>query len=98
VREFAQNGGCVFGRWPVRLLVFRSWKDSCPLKDVLPAIKTRMKNADDVIVVSPVYVDDVSGIMKNWIDRPAHVCRRPNLLAEAPFLCLQSGAPVQAMP
>jgi multimeric flavodoxin WrbA len=49
----------------------------CPLKDDLPDIRTRMDAADGVIVASPIYVDDVNGIAKNWMDRLAYICHRP---------------------
>jgi hypothetical protein len=36
-----------------------------------------MQEADGLVVASPVYVDDVSGLVKTWIDRLAFVCHRP---------------------
>ncbi|MBN2005607.1 MAG: flavodoxin family protein [Anaerolineae bacterium] len=56
---------------------FDRGEDKCPLKDDVPGIRARMDAADAVILASPVYVDDVSGVVKNWLDRLAYVCHRP---------------------
>ncbi len=64
---------------------FDQGEERCPLKDDLLAIKTKMKEVDGIIIASPVYVNDVSGIVRNWLDRLAHVCPGRNLLACAPI-------------
>lgn len=51
-----------------------------------------MKAADAIILASPVYVDDVSGITKNWIDRLAHVCHRPEFYGKYAYLLSTTGA------
>ena len=51
----------------------------CPLKDSLASIAQKMLEADGFIVASPVYVNDVSGLIKAWIDRLAYHCHRPGL-------------------
>ncbi|MBN1888908.1 MAG: flavodoxin family protein [Thermoflexales bacterium] len=56
---------------------FDRGEDLCPLKDELPAIRAKMDAADGLILASPVYMDDVNGVAKNWIDRLAHVSHRP---------------------
>ena len=56
---------------------FDQGEELCPLRDDLLAIKTRMEEADGFIIASPVYVHDVNGVVKNWIDRLAFVCHRP---------------------
>ena len=43
----------------------------CPERDDLPAIKAKMDAADGLLLASPVYVDDVSGLVKTWMDRLA---------------------------
>lgn len=58
----------------------------CPLKDGLLTIKSKMKQADGIVVATPVYVNDVSGITKNWIDRLAHVCHRPEFAGKCAYL------------
>jgi multimeric flavodoxin WrbA len=49
----------------------------CPIKDDMTKIKEEMLSADGVILASPGYVFTVSALMKNFIDRLAHVCHRP---------------------
>lgn len=49
----------------------------CPLKDDREMIEEKMKEADGLILVSPVYVMTVSALMKNFIDRLAYLCHRP---------------------
>jgi multimeric flavodoxin WrbA len=56
---------------------FDRGEDKCPLQDDIPAIKAQMDAADGIILASPVYVDDVNGIAKTWMDRLAYLCHRP---------------------
>ncbi len=64
---------------------FNRGEDKCPHRDDLLAIKAKMKAADGLLIASPVYVDDVSGITKTWIDRLAHVCHRPEFAGKCAF-------------
>jgi hypothetical protein len=50
-----------------------------------------MDAADGVIVASPVYVEDVSGAMKNWIDRMAYHCYRPAFAGKLACVVTTSG-------
>ncbi|MBN1815297.1 MAG: flavodoxin family protein [Anaerolineae bacterium] len=56
---------------------FDRGQDACPLKDDIPLIRAKMDAADGLLLASPVYVDDVSGLLKNWMDRLAYLCHRP---------------------
>jgi multimeric flavodoxin WrbA len=56
---------------------FDRGEDACQLKDDIPLIRARMDAADSLLLASPVYVDDVSGMVKNWMDRLAYLCHRP---------------------
>lgn len=49
----------------------------CPLKDDRQAIEAKMKEADGLVLASPVYVMNVTALMKNFIDRMAYLCHRP---------------------
>jgi multimeric flavodoxin WrbA len=71
---------------------FDKGEEKCPLKDDLLAIKAKILEADGMIVASPVYVDDVSGTMKNWIDRLAHVCHRPEFAGKSVYLVATTGS------
>jgi len=70
---------------------FDKGEEKCPLKDDLFEIKGKIQAADGVIFASPVYVNDVSGIMKNWIDRMAHVCHRPEFMGKYAYLLATTG-------
>lgn len=63
----------------------------CPLKDDLLAIKSSLDNADGIILASPVYVEDVNGVMKNWIDRMAFNCHRPAFSGKSAIILTTSG-------
>ena len=65
---------------------FDRGEDKCPLKDDVLAIRAKIDAADGIILASPVYVDDVSGILKNWIDRMAYVCHRPAFAGKCAYL------------
>ena len=72
-------------------LCFDKGEALCPLKDDLLPIKAKLQAADVVIAASPVYVDDVSGTMKNWIDRMAHLCHRPGFAGKSVYLIATTG-------
>ncbi len=65
---------------------FDRGEEKCPLKDDVPAIRAKIDAADGIILASPVYVDDVNGILKNWIDRMAYICHRPALAGKCAYL------------
>jgi len=71
---------------------FDRGEEFCPIKDEFKSIKTAMKSADCIILAGPVYVDDVNGIMKNWIDRLAHVCHRPEFAGKSAYLLVTVGS------
>jgi multimeric flavodoxin WrbA len=52
-------------------------EDKCPLKDDRAAIEQKLLATDVVILSSPLYVLDVSWLMKNFIDRLAYTNHRP---------------------
>jgi multimeric flavodoxin WrbA len=59
------------------LQCIQNGRNRCPHKDDLDSIINRMQSADGIMLSSPVYVLDVTGIMKNFIDRLAFSCHRP---------------------
>jgi multimeric flavodoxin WrbA len=71
---------------------FDRGEDKCPLKDDLLVVKAKMQESDGVIVASPIYVDDVSGLVKTWIDRLAHVCHRPEFGGKSAYLVVTVGS------
>lgn len=67
-------------------------EEKCPLKDDFLTTKAALQAADGVIIACPVYVDDINGITKNWIDRMAHVCHRPEFAGKAVYLVTTVGS------
>lgn len=70
---------------------FDQGEERCPLHDDFQPVKAKMVEADGIVVASPVYVNDVSGTMKNWIDRLAHVCHRPQFAGKCSYLITTIG-------
>lgn len=70
---------------------FDKGEEKCPLKDDLLSIRTKMDAADGLIVATPVYVNDVSGTVKNWLDRLAFVCHRPRFAGKSAYLLATVG-------
>jgi len=52
-------------------------EDFCPLIDHRDVIFEKMKTADGVIFATPNYALQVTGILKNFLDRFAYICHRP---------------------
>ena len=52
-------------------------EDKCPIKDDRDMIIKEILGVDGIIFASPVYVLQVSSIMKNFIDRFAYYAHRP---------------------
>lgn len=73
-------------------ICFNQSESNCPNKDDLQKLKNKMDEADIIIAGSPVYVEDVSGQMKTWIDRMAFCSHRPFLLGKPVFVFSCSGA------
>jgi multimeric flavodoxin WrbA len=72
-------------------LCFDRGEDMCPLKDDLPAIKLKIKEAEAVIFASPVYVGDVNSNMKVLIDRLAYISHRPEFYDKLGLIIATTG-------
>jgi len=70
---------------------FDKGEEECPLKDELLIIWEKIYQADGILAASPVYVEDVNGIMKNWIDRMAFNCHRPAFAGKTVYIVTTSG-------
>jgi len=70
---------------------FDKGENVCPLKDDLQSVRDKLMEADGLILASPVYVEDVNGIMKNWIDRMAFYCHRPAFAGKTAVVVTTSG-------
>lgn len=72
-------------------ICFDKGEESCPLKDDLLSIRNKINKVDGIVLASPVYVEDVNGIMKNWIDRMAFNCHRPSFYNKTALIISTSG-------
>lgn len=85
------------GEWDISAchgcrVCFDRGEQFCPLRDAFLPLKEKIKAADGLVLASPVYVDDVSGLVKNWIDRLAHVCHRPEFGGKVAILVATVGS------
>lgn len=66
-------------------------EDKCPLKDDLASVEKKLLEADGIILSSPVYVLNVSWLMKNFIDRFAYTNHRPRFFAQKMLTVVNTG-------
>lgn len=66
-------------------------EDKCPLKDDRAALEAKLLAADGVILSSPAYVENVSWLMKNFIDRFAFTNHRLRFFRQKVMLVANSG-------
>ena len=67
-------------------------EEKCPLKDNRELLEIKMAQADAVIFASPVYTYNVSWIMKNFLDRFAYRCHRPQFHGKKTMVVVSTGA------
>lgn len=70
---------------------FDRGESSCPQQDDLLMLYEKMREADGYVIASPIYVEDVNGILKTMIDRMAFLCHRPALYGKSALLFTTSG-------
>jgi multimeric flavodoxin WrbA len=71
---------------------FDRGENTCSLQDEILSVKEKMRAADGLLLAGPVYVNDVNGILKNWVDRLAHVCHRPEFAGKTAMLLATTGS------
>jgi len=65
----------------------------CPLgDDDFKKIRSLIAESDGIIVTSPVYVNDVAGVMKNLLDRMAYACYRSDLPDKCVYALATTGS------
>jgi len=69
----------------------RKGEDLCPLRDDRAKIQQMMMESDGIIFVSPCYCQNVSGLMKNFIDRFAYVFHRPRFFQQRSMVLASTG-------
>ncbi|MEN8908030.1 MAG: NAD(P)H-dependent oxidoreductase [Clostridiales bacterium] len=67
-------------------------QEKCPLKDDQKLIENKMDEAEALIFTSPVYVANVSGLFKNFLDRFAYICHRPRYHGKKAMIVSSTGA------
>jgi multimeric flavodoxin WrbA len=67
-------------------------EDRCPMKEERIAIEKRIEAADGIILVSPGYVQNVSGLMKNFMDRMAYTNHRLRFFDKKMMIVANGGA------
>lgn len=72
-------------------LCFDRGEEFCPNRDGVLSLQKKLESADAVVAASPVYVEDVNGIMKTWIDRMAFNCHRPAFCGKCAAVLTTSG-------
>jgi NAD(P)H-dependent FMN reductase len=70
----------------------RDGKGFCPLKDDRDKILEQINESDAVIFATPVYVMNVTALMKNFIDRFAYICHRPQFFDKHAMIVSTTGA------
>lgn len=68
-------------------------EEQCPLQDERATLVHKMQRADGVIFVSPVYTANVTGLMKNFMDRIAYNAHRPAFVGKPAMLVTTSAGP-----
>ncbi len=64
----------------------------CPLKDDRELLESKLNSADAIIFGTPVYTYNVSWIMKNFLDRFAYQCHRPDFHGKKSMIIVTTGA------
>jgi multimeric flavodoxin WrbA len=60
----------------------RFGEEKCPLRDETAAIEARMQAADGLILATPVYSQQVSYLMKIYLDRFSYLWHRPRFFGK----------------
>lgn len=67
-------------------------RGACMIRDDFPEIEAKLKEADGIILSSPVYLRQVSGLLKTVIDRTCSHYHRPILTGKPIFSCVSTNA------
>jgi multimeric flavodoxin WrbA len=73
-------------------LCLSAGEERCPIKDERENLEMKLQQADAVIFASPVYTYNVSWIMKNFLDRFAYRCHRPDFHGKKAMVIATTGA------
>lgn len=65
-------------------------EDKCPHYDKVNPIVEKIRSADAVIVASPVYAMNVSGLLKNFFDHTAYLYHRPEFFTKKALIVVST--------
>jgi multimeric flavodoxin WrbA len=71
--------------------LFKKGEETCPNRDDAPAIEWKMREADGVILASPVYGMNVSGLFKIFVERFSYIFHRPRFFDKKALLLTTTG-------
>ncbi|HWQ89296.1 MAG TPA: flavodoxin family protein [Desulfitobacteriaceae bacterium] len=74
-------------------LCFVKGEEFCPLKDDRDVLLEKMENSDGVIFATPSYAFQVSGRLKNLLDRFAYIYHRPKFFGKTFTAIITQGNP-----
>ena len=72
-------------------ICFDKGEQNCPLNDDVKNIVKQMENTEILLCGSPIYVEDINGILKNFIDRLAYNSHRPAFAGKYAYVLCTSG-------
>ncbi len=67
-------------------------RGSCPYQDAVAEVETFITDCDALVLAGPVYLEDINGIMKTWMDRMAFQAHRPAYFGKYAVALATSGA------
>lgn len=69
---------------------FNNGEDTCPHANIIQPIVKQMKECDGLIITSPVYALNVTGLIKNFIDHLAYFYHRPYFFEEKALIIVST--------
>lgn len=64
----------------------KNGENQCVLKDVMNQIYDAISKCDNIIIMSPIYMNQITGILKNVLDRFNPYCASENLKEKKIYL------------
>ena len=65
-------------------------EDHCPHKDIVQSIIDKIRWADGIIITSPVYAMNVTGLLKNFFDHTAYLYHRPEFFEKKALIVVST--------
>ena len=65
-------------------------EDKCPHFDIVNPIINKIRDCDGIIIASPVYAMNVSGLLKNFFDHTAYLYHRPEFFTKKALIIVST--------